>query len=97
MTIQLRLYGDLRKVAPQKGFDKGAPSILKIDIEGINSIKDILKKLNIEESETSHIFVNRKYSGFSKKVNDGDRVAIFPRNMGLLYKWYFRKEENDEK
>jgi molybdopterin converting factor small subunit len=95
MTIQVRLYGDLRKKAPQEGFDRGMPSILRVDDDGVNSVKDILKKLKIEENETSHIFVNRKYSGFSKKVADGDRVALFPRNMGLLYKWYFKKLEND--
>ncbi len=51
----------------------------------------------IEENEISHIFINGKYSGIRKKINFGDKViiAIFPKNMGVLYKWYFNKEEND--
>jgi len=95
MTIHVRLYGDLRKKAPQKGFDRGAPSVLEINSENTKTVKDLLAKLDIERGETSHIFVNWKYSGFSKHVKDGDRVALFPKNMQLLYKWYFRREEDD--
>ena len=95
MTIHVRLYGDLRKQVPQKSFEQGAPSIFEIDGKNINSVKDLLTKLDIEQSETSHIFVNWKYSGFSKPIKDGDRVALFPKNMGLLYKWYFRREEDN--
>jgi molybdopterin converting factor small subunit len=95
MTIHVRLYGDLRKIAQQEGFEKGAPSILEIESKGIISVKELLTKLGIEETQTSHIFVNWKYSGFSKHIKDGDRVALFPTNMGLLYKWYFKREEND--
>lgn len=97
MPIQVKLYGDLRKIAQQHNYSKGAPNIFNINDVGIKSVSDILKKIGIEESKTSHIFVNRAYSGFRKKVKAGDRVAIFPRNMALLYKWYFKKvEDNDE-
>ena len=95
MTIHVRLYGDLRKKAPQEGFERGAPSVLEINIENINSVNDLLTKLNITQGETSHIFVNWKYSGFTKHIKDGDRVVLFPKNMQLLYKWYFSREEND--
>ena len=93
MSIQIRLYGDLRKKVQQQSDDDGAPCIINIENEG--TVSDILKKLSIEESEVSHIFVACKYSGISKKIRIGDRVALFPKNMGLLYKWYFNKEEND--
>lgn len=93
MSIQIRLYGDLRKKVQQQSDDDGAPSIINVENEG--TVSDILKKLSIEESEVSHIFVACKYSGISKKIRIGDRVALFPKNMGLLYKWYFNKEEND--
>lgn len=97
MPIQVRLYGDLRKILPQHNYSKGAPSVIDIDGTEIKLVSDIFKKIGIEESETSHIFVNRIFSGLLKKVKDGDRVAIFPKNMGLLYKWYFKKvEDNDE-
>ena len=93
MSIQIRLYGDLRKKVQQQSDDDGAPSIINVENEG--TVSDILKKLSIEESEVSHIFVACKYSWISKKIRIGDRVALFPKYMGLLYKWYFNKEEND--
>ncbi len=62
--------------------------------EGIKRVSDVLKKFSIKESETSHIFVNGVYSGFNKKVNDGDRVGIFSGNQALLYKWYFTRAED---
>jgi len=94
MTIQVKLFGDLRQKIQEKKVTGGASIILNIDDPKIETVADILKKLSIEESEVSHIFVNGKYSGFSKKVKDSDLVALFPRNMGLLYKWYFHREED---
>ena len=95
MTILVKLFGELtEKVGKQKNAG-GIPITFTIKNEGIKKISDILKKLEIEESETSHLFVNGIYSGFGKDVRDGDRVAIFPKRMGLLYKWYFNKVEND--
>ena len=93
MPIQVKLFGDLRKkVDPQIS---GSAS-LKFDIDNseLNYIADLLKKLNIEESEVSHIFVNGRYAGLRKKIQNRDNVAFFPRNMALLYKWYFNREED---
>ena len=94
MPIQLKLFGDLRKkVEPQIS---GTMS-LRLQLNDLDIIRvfDILSKFNIEESEVSHIFVNGRYAGFRKKVRYGDTVALFPRNMGLLYKWYFNREEDE--
>ena len=102
MSIQVKFYGDLKeKIQPQQTTDVGSPNIVNIDNKGINNVSDILKMYIIEENEISHIFINGKYSGISKKIDFGDKVgdkviiAIFPKNMGVLYKWYFSKEEND--
>ncbi|MFX1276607.1 MAG: MoaD/ThiS family protein [Promethearchaeota archaeon] len=95
MTILLKLFGELREKVKSQTATSGAPITLTIENKGIKTVSDILKKFGIEESETSHIFVGGIYSGFSKIVNDGDRVAIFPKRMSLLYKWYFNKVEND--
>ena len=97
MSITVKLFGDLRlKNKCSSDFTGGLPSLITINNEGLTTISDLLKHLNIKQSETSHIFINGIYSGFSKKINDGDRIGLFPRNMGLLYKWYFQKEEDDE-
>ncbi|MHA2036511.1 MAG: MoaD/ThiS family protein [Promethearchaeota archaeon] len=94
MPIRIKLFGDLRnKVQPEiKG---SMPLKFDIDENSIERVSDILEKYNIEENEVIHIFVNGRYSGLTKKVNNGDIVAIFPMNMSVLYKWYFNREEDD--
>lgn len=93
MTILVKLFGDLAKKISNQKFPK-SPTNAEISIEGIKRVSDILTKFSIKESETSHIFVNGVYSGFNKKVNDGDRVGIFAGNQVLLYKWYFNRAED---
>jgi len=94
MPIQVKLFGDLRKKTQQQ---ISGSSSLKLSINNINlnRVKDILRKFSIEEDEVSHIFVNGRYSGFKKNVKNGDAISLFPKNMGLLYKWYFNREEDD--
>ena len=93
MTILVKLFGDLaKKISNQKS--PKSPTNVEISTEGIKRVSDILKKFSIEESETSHIFVNGVYSGLNKKVNDGDRIGIFAGNQALLYKWYFTRVED---
>jgi molybdopterin converting factor small subunit len=95
MTIQLKIFGDLRKKVQQNVEPHGVPITLSLDASEIENIADILEKFSIEKKETSHIFVNGIYAGFTKKVKEGDRVGIFPKNMGLLYKWYFTRIEDE--
>jgi len=94
MPIQLKLFGDLRKKVKSRISDT-FPLRLSLNDSDIKRVSDIIKKFNIEENEVSHIFVNGHFAGFSKKVNNGDIVALFPRNMGLLYKWYFKRDEDE--
>ena len=89
MSIKIKLFGDLKKKTPQKTDNIGAPAIFNIENRGIERVKDIIEKLSMEEPDVSHIFVNHKYSGFRKTVKAGDTVALFPKNMSLLYKWYY--------
>jgi len=94
MPIQLKLFGDLRKKAQDQ--ISGTSSLrLKIDNTGFKKVLDIMKVFSIKEEEVSHIFVNGSYSGFKKNVNSGDIVALFPNNMGVLYKWYFNRDEDE--
>ncbi len=94
MPINLKLFGDLRKkVDPNI---TGTLSLrLKIDDPEILKVQDILRKFSIDSSEVSHIFVDGIYAGLKKNVKDGDKVSLFPRNMALLYKWYFKREEDE--
>ncbi|MHA2196443.1 MAG: MoaD/ThiS family protein [Promethearchaeota archaeon] len=94
MSILLKLFGDLRKKA--KHDIKGSMSLrLNIETSQVERVIDIARKFNIEEDEVCHIFVNGRYSGFTKKVKEGDIVALFPKNMSVLYKWYFSREEDE--
>ena len=96
MPITVKLFGDLRKKISTEQIAGGTPSLITINHEGLKTISDLLDHINIKKSETSHIFTNGVYSGFSKKIDNGDRIGIFPKNMALLYKWYFKKEEDEE-
>ncbi|MGM0510992.1 MAG: MoaD/ThiS family protein [Thermoplasmatota archaeon] len=91
--MEVRLYGDLREYGEK--FDEQSESIGLLDItpEGIETVRELLEYLKIDSSEVSHIFVNREYSSIEKQVSSDDRVAIFPKDMALLYKWYFNKSE----
>ncbi|MFX1420148.1 MAG: MoaD/ThiS family protein [Promethearchaeota archaeon] len=94
MPIYLKLFGDLRKKTDPN--IKGSLSLkLEIDDSKISKVEDILKMFNIDNSEVYHIFVNNVYAGLKKNVKAGDRVSLFPRNMALLYKWYFKREEDE--
>ncbi|TFG10648.1 MAG: hypothetical protein EU535_08115 [Promethearchaeota archaeon] len=95
MTILVKIFGDLRYQI--KGYEPEGMLPLNIELEsdGIHTISDILEKFSIQKGTTGHLFVNTRYAGFEKTVNDGDRVGIFPKsNMSLLYKWYFKREED---
>ena len=94
MPIYLKLFGDLRKKADPNV--EGTLSLrLELDDSEISKVQDILRKFNIDEDEVYHIFVNSIYAGLKKNVTDGDKVSLFPRNMALLYKWYFKREEDE--
>ena len=94
MPIHVKLFGDLRKKIDET--ISGTASLrLNVDDPEIERISDFLKKFNIGENEVYHIFVNTRYAGLTKKVKDGDKVSLFPANMSVLYKWYFKREENE--
>ena len=86
MSISVKFYGDLREKLPHKKYDGGIPITLKIEINELKTILDILKEFDIEDIEISHIFVNGIYSGAGKTVREGDRVGILPMRMGLMFK-----------
>jgi hypothetical protein len=92
--IEVHLYGKLRRFAP----DKDAPmdSVVFVPVKDNDTISGVLIRLGVPLKEVgSNIFLNWQYSGLSRRVQEGDRLAVFPDDMQLLYKWYFRKIEAD--
>ena len=85
MPILVKLYGKLKEKVKDFELDRGIPVSMNINPDKVHIVHDILERLAINEEELSHIFVNNKYCGIDKKINNGDRVGLFPRNMALLF------------
>jgi len=96
--IEIHLYGKLRRFANEQ--DPTSDSIVHVPVQEGNTIQGVLERLGIPMEEVgSNIFLNWQYSALTRKVKDGDRLAVFPDDMQLLYKWYFAKtgEEEDDR
>lgn len=96
--IEVHLYGKLRRFAPNP--DPTRDSVVYVPVEENDTIMDVLARLGAPLKEVgSNIFLNWQYSGLSRRVHKGDRLAVFPDDMQLLYKWYFKKvgeKKNDQ-
>jgi hypothetical protein len=89
--IELHLYGRFRRLAPNA--DVAGESVVFMPVEEGDTIEEIVRRLGIDPDDLSHLFLNAEYSGIRRRVKSGDRLGIFPREMGLLYRQYFPKIE----
>lgn len=88
--IEIHLYGKLRRFAANP--NPAEDSVVSAPVEDGNTIQDVLVRLGIPLREVgSNIFLNWQYSALNRRVRDGDRLAVFPDDMQLLYRWYFAK------
>ena len=94
--IEVHLYGKLRRFAEDP--DPTSDTIVRVPVTEGDTIGRALARIGIPPKEIgSNVFLNGEYSGLNRPVNPGDRLGVFPDDMQLLYKWYFRKrEESDE-
>lgn len=83
--IEVRLYGVLRRYAENK--EVTGDSIVYVPVEEGDTVQDVLRRIGINPQEVSNIFINGTYSrtALGSEVKDGDRLGVFPKNMGLLY------------
>ena len=85
--IEIHLYGKLRRYAPDT--DPRADSVLRVAGDG-KMIAQIVEEIGIGKRDLgANIFVNGEYSDLERMLHSGDRLALFPDDMQLLYKWYF--------
>jgi molybdopterin converting factor small subunit len=92
--IEIYLYGKLRRFARDQ--DPTGYSVIHSRVQAGDTIQGVLKRLGIPMEEVGrNIFLNRQYSALTRRVKDGDRLAVFPDNMQLLYSWYFVKVGED--
>lgn len=96
--IEIHLYGKLRRFAYD--WHPASDSVVHAPVQEGDTIQQVLERLGIPMEEVgSNVFLNWQYSVLTRKVKDGDRLAVFPDDMRLLYKWYFAKagEEEDDR
>ena len=93
--IEVHLYGKLRRFAEDP--DSTSDSIVWVEVAEGDTIGRILERIGIPlEQLGSNVFLNGEYSGLSRPVKAGDRLGVFPDDMQLLYKWYFRRCEGQD-
>ncbi|GFP27809.1 hypothetical protein HKBW3S43_01340 [Candidatus Hakubella thermalkaliphila] len=83
--LEVRLYGELRRYAEDRRV--ASESILLVPVQDGDTVEDVVRRIGIEPEDISNIFLNGRYSAcaLTLRVKEGDRLGIFPRNMGLLY------------
>ncbi len=92
--IEIHFYGKLRRFA--KDQDPTGLSTVYVPVQEGDTIQQVLERLGVPIKEVgSNVFLNWQYSALVRKVKDGDRLAVFPDDMQLLYKWYFPKVGRD--
>lgn len=88
--IEVHLYGKLRRFTGN--LDPARESIVHVPAKNGDTIGDVAQRIGIPDKDLGpNIFLNGEYSALSRQVNNGDRLGLFPDDMQLLYKWYFKK------
>jgi hypothetical protein len=94
-VLEVHLYGKLRRFADNQ--NPAQDSIIYVPVGEEETIEDIVERIGIPHDEIgSNVFLNGEYSAKTRQVRAGDRLGIFPDDMQVLYKWYFRKAGGGE-
>lgn len=73
MEIELRLFANLRETHIPEG---------KVGLKDEATVGELLEKIQISPSKAAVVLVNGLHARFEQRLNDGDRVAIFPPIAG---------------
>lgn len=74
MLLEVRLYSGLERFINNIVY--GEP--LSVELPSEATVQTLLEKLKIPQKEVFSILVNGIHHDFSDKLNEGDRVALFP-------------------
>jgi len=67
--LEVRCFATLSKHTPLDG---------KLEFFSGMTVRDLLRKLNIDEKDVKVVFVNGSYALLETKLKDGDRIGLFP-------------------
>ncbi|MDD4903262.1 MAG: MoaD/ThiS family protein [Candidatus Bipolaricaulis sp.] len=92
--IDVHFYGKLRRFASNRA--PNSDSIVRLPHRDGDTVGSVVARLGIPEAELgANLFVDGRYATLQSPVADGARLGLFPDDMQLLYKWYFRPKEAD--
>jgi len=93
--IEVHLYGKLRRFAESR--DPRSASIVRAAWETGDTVGDVAARIGIPAAELgSNLFVDGQYAALDSPVPDGARLGLFPHDMQLLYKWYYRPKPAED-
>jgi hypothetical protein len=80
--IEIHLYGLLREIVP--GSIASEDTILKIESQENEEFRQLIDRLGLDISDIGDCFINGKLAQQYDRINNGDRVGLFPFNMRLI-------------
>lgn len=87
--VSVHVYGKLRRFAPEP--DPRGDSVIAVPHAAGDTVRSLVERIGIPPAELgSNVFVDGRYADLASPVEDGARLGLFPDDMQLLYKWYFR-------
>ncbi len=94
--VHVHVYGKLRRFASDT--DPRSESVVEVSHRAGDTVLTIVERIGIPLAELgANVFVDGHYADLMSSVADDARLGLFPDDMQLLYKWYFRpKGKSDE-
>jgi len=84
--VEVHLFGRLRQFAENKAVD--ADSIAWVTWQSGDTVQTILERHGVDPVHAvSNVFVNGTYAYNARQmpIQDGERLGVFPKDMGMLY------------
>jgi len=78
MKIELNLYASLAEYLPDKA--RGNPNAIELSVG--TTIKQLIEQLHIPLESPRIIFLNGVHAPLEARLQDGDRVGLFPPLAG---------------
>lgn len=92
--VEVHLYGSLRRFAQER--DPAADSVVFVPVAEGETIGALAARIGIPFEEIGrNVFLDGALSSLSREVRGGERLALFPPDMNLLYRWYFPQYGNE--